>query len=112
MVLWPFAFVALSCLHFTMFALHTTATNYYKCCYTLCYNAAIIAHLPSWQIGSQVGIFCYSPARSNEAHCVTPNQTSPLPFARWLKRLRAQHDLTQEALAELAFCSVQTIRFF
>jgi predicted ATPase/DNA-binding XRE family transcriptional regulator len=43
---------------------------------------------------------------------VTPNQTAPLPFARWLKRLRAQRDLTQEALAELAFCSVQTIRFF
>lgn len=33
-------------------------------------------------------------------------------FGRWLKRLRAQHDLTQEALAELAYCSVQTIRFF
>ncbi len=26
--------------------------------------------------------------------------------------MRNQHDLTQEALAELAFCSVQTIRFF
>lgn len=35
-----------------------------------------------------------------------------LTFGRWLKRLRAQHDLTQEALAELAYCSVQTIRFF
>lgn len=36
----------------------------------------------------------------------------PPTLGRWLKRLRAQHDLTQEALAELADCSVQTIRFF
>jgi predicted ATPase/DNA-binding XRE family transcriptional regulator len=34
------------------------------------------------------------------------------PLGRWLKRLRAQHDLTQEALAERVNCSVQTIRFF
>ncbi len=40
------------------------------------------------------------------------NEVSTLPFSRWLKKLRAQHDLTQEALAELAYCSVQTIRFF
>ncbi|MCC6455853.1 MAG: tetratricopeptide repeat protein [Caldilineaceae bacterium] len=40
------------------------------------------------------------------------NDVSSLPFSRWLKRLRAQQDLTQEALAELAYCSVQTIRFF
>lgn len=40
------------------------------------------------------------------------NDLSTLSFSRWLKRLRAQHDLTQEALAELAYCSVQTIRFF
>jgi predicted ATPase/transcriptional regulator with XRE-family HTH domain len=40
------------------------------------------------------------------------NDLSTLSFGRWLKRLRAQHDLTQEALAELAYCSVQTIRFF
>jgi predicted ATPase/transcriptional regulator with XRE-family HTH domain len=40
------------------------------------------------------------------------NSALPMPFGRWLKKLRAQHDLTQEALAELAFCSVQTIRFF
>lgn len=40
------------------------------------------------------------------------NDATPLSFGRWLKRLRAQHDLTQEALAELAYCSVQTIRFF
>lgn len=33
-------------------------------------------------------------------------------FGNWLKRLRSEHDLTQEALAELASCSVQTIRFF
>lgn len=34
------------------------------------------------------------------------------PLGRLLKRLRAQHDLTQEALAERVHCSVQTIRFF
>lgn len=33
-------------------------------------------------------------------------------FGRWLKRLRAQQDLTQERLAELAYCSVQAIRSF
>ncbi|RIK41799.1 MAG: hypothetical protein DCC55_10875 [Chloroflexi bacterium] len=33
-------------------------------------------------------------------------------FGRWLKRLRAHHDLTQERLAELAYCSVQAIRAF
>lgn len=33
-------------------------------------------------------------------------------FGQWLRRLRTQHDLTQEALAEQAYCSVQTIRFF
>jgi len=33
-------------------------------------------------------------------------------FGNWLKRLRSEHDLTQEGLAELASCSVQTIRFF
>ena len=37
--------------------------------------------------------------------------TPPL-FGSWLKRLRAHHDLTQERLAELVYCSVQTIRFF
>ena len=37
--------------------------------------------------------------------------TPPL-FGSWLKRLRAHHDLTQEGLAELVYCSVQTIRFF
>ncbi len=31
-------------------------------------------------------------------------------FGRWLKRLRAQHDLTQEALAERVSCSPQTVR--
>lgn len=31
-------------------------------------------------------------------------------FGRWLKRLRAQHDLTQEALAERVNCSPQTVR--
>lgn len=38
--------------------------------------------------------------------------STPPPFGHWLKRLRAHHDLTQERLAELAYCSVQTIRFF
>jgi predicted ATPase/transcriptional regulator with XRE-family HTH domain/Tfp pilus assembly protein PilF len=33
-------------------------------------------------------------------------------FGRWIKRLRAHHDLTQEQLAELAYCSVQAIRAF
>ena len=36
----------------------------------------------------------------------------PANFGRWLKKLRTAHDLTQEALAEHAYCSVQTIRFF
>lgn len=40
----------------------------------------------------------------------TQNQTTTFGFQ--LKRLRGQFDLTQEALAELASCSVQTIRFF
>jgi len=40
------------------------------------------------------------------------NASNPSSFGRWIKQLRSQHDLTQEALAELAFCSVQTIRFF
>ncbi|MCB0186712.1 MAG: helix-turn-helix transcriptional regulator, partial [Caldilineaceae bacterium] len=35
-----------------------------------------------------------------------------LPFGAWLRQLRTEHDLTQEALAELADCSVQAIRFF
>ncbi|MBE2239422.1 MAG: tetratricopeptide repeat protein [Caldilineaceae bacterium] len=34
------------------------------------------------------------------------------PLGRLLKRLRAQQDLTQEALAERVHCSVQAIRFF
>lgn len=33
-----------------------------------------------------------------------------LLFGNWLKRLRAQHDLTQERLAEQVGCAVQTIR--
>jgi predicted ATPase/transcriptional regulator with XRE-family HTH domain len=35
-----------------------------------------------------------------------------LPFGRWVKRLRAEHDLTQEALAELVGCAVQSVRSF
>ncbi len=40
------------------------------------------------------------------------NDASQLSFGRRLRRLRTQHDLTQEALAELANCSVQAVRFF
>jgi predicted ATPase/transcriptional regulator with XRE-family HTH domain len=36
----------------------------------------------------------------------------PPTFGRWLKRLRGHHDLTQEQLAERAYCSVQAIRAF
>lgn len=43
---------------------------------------------------------------------MTTTTLSPAPFGRWLKQLRSRHDLTQEALAELVACSVQTIRFF
>lgn len=43
---------------------------------------------------------------------MTITTPSPAPFGRWLKQLRGRHDLTQEALAELVACSVQTIRFF
>ncbi|MEZ4867185.1 MAG: tetratricopeptide repeat protein [Caldilineaceae bacterium] len=35
-----------------------------------------------------------------------------MPFARWLKKLRAEQDLTQEALAELVGCSPVTLRSF
>jgi len=37
---------------------------------------------------------------------------SPDRFGAWLKQLRIQRGFTQETLAELANCSVQTIRFF
>ena len=36
----------------------------------------------------------------------------PRPFGRWLKRLRTELDLTQEALAEEVGCAPQTIRSF
>lgn len=36
----------------------------------------------------------------------------PSTFGQWVKRLRVQRDLTQEMLAELVYCSVQSIRFF
>src|SRR5688572_9024814 len=35
-----------------------------------------------------------------------------LTFGAWMKRLRSQLDLTQERLAELVGCAVQTIRAF
>jgi predicted ATPase/DNA-binding CsgD family transcriptional regulator/transcriptional regulator with XRE-family HTH domain len=37
---------------------------------------------------------------------------APLEFDRWLKRLRAAMDVTQEALAEQVGCSTETIRAF
>lgn len=40
------------------------------------------------------------------------NDATQLSFGRRLRRLRAHYDLTQEALAELAACSVQAVRFF
>ena len=43
---------------------------------------------------------------------MTNSNLSYHSFAQWLRRLRTQQDLTQEALAEAAYCSVQTIRFF
>lgn len=43
---------------------------------------------------------------------MTTTNTHPPTFGQWLKRLRIQHDLTQETLAEQAFCSVQAIRAF
>ena len=36
--------------------------------------------------------------------------SEPLPFGRWLKRLRADLDLSQEALADVVGCAPQTIR--
>ncbi|MEZ4731054.1 MAG: tetratricopeptide repeat protein [Caldilineaceae bacterium] len=43
---------------------------------------------------------------------MTNSSSSFQAFGSWVRRLRTQQDLTQEALAELAYCSVQTIRFF
>lgn len=43
---------------------------------------------------------------------MTTTNTHPPTFSQWLKRLRMQRDLTQELLAELVNCSVQSIRFF
>lgn len=43
---------------------------------------------------------------------MTTSTTHPSTFSQWVRRLRTQGDLTQEALAELAFCSVQAIRAF
>ena len=40
------------------------------------------------------------------------NMNETLTFGRWMKRLRAELDLTQEALAEAAGCAPQTIRTF
>src|SRR5918998_2732309 len=38
--------------------------------------------------------------------------TESLTFGRWMKRLRVELDLTQEALAEAAGCAPQTIRTY
>ncbi len=43
---------------------------------------------------------------------MTTTREPPVSFGRWLKQLRSRQALTQEALAELANCSVQAIRFF
>lgn len=41
------------------------------------------------------------------------NATNPPPtFAQWVRQLRLAGDLTQETLAEQAFCSVQAVRAF
>ena len=37
---------------------------------------------------------------------------SSYSFGQWIKQLRAEHDLTQEALAEQVGCAVQTLRAF
>lgn len=40
------------------------------------------------------------------------NHREPLTFGRWLKRLRAEKDLTQEMLAEKIDCATPTLRSF
>src|SRR5262245_15243893 len=35
-----------------------------------------------------------------------------ITFGAWLKRLRAEHDLTQDALAEQVGCAAETLRSF
>lgn len=40
------------------------------------------------------------------------SMNEPLTLGRWMKRLRADLDLTQDALAEHVGCAVQTIRTF
>lgn len=42
---------------------------------------------------------------------MSDQSSGPPTFVQWLKRLRRAQDLTQEALAERMFCSIQTIRF-
>lgn len=37
---------------------------------------------------------------------------APMDFSRWLKKLRAEQDLTQERLAELIGCAAPTLRAF
>lgn len=43
---------------------------------------------------------------------MTNTNNHPPTFGQWVKRLRLARDLTQETLAEQAFCSVQAIRAF
>lgn len=43
---------------------------------------------------------------------MTNPNSHPSTFGQWIKRLRIQHDFTQETLAEQAFCSVQAIRAY
>src|SRR5262245_2912606 len=42
----------------------------------------------------------------------TTQMNEPVPFGRWVKRLRAEVDLTQERLGKQVGCAAQTIRSF
>src|SRR3712207_9206259 len=50
--------------------------------------------------------------RSDPIRHAALRMPDPLPFGHWLKRLRADLDLIQEALADAIGCAPQTIRTF